>query len=107
MVAAQEAARTFLRELPRNIDVGLVTFAGTAQVAQQATRSSSTTADASRRPRFVQARWGHLNRDRSLRIGEIYDRTRPGAVAMGTMLAWVAITFAAALAALRAREKSA
>ena len=37
MVAAQEAARTFLRELPQNIRVGIVTFAGSAQVAQQAT----------------------------------------------------------------------
>ena len=37
MVAAQEAAKAFLNEVPRHIDVGLVTFAGTAQVAQQAT----------------------------------------------------------------------
>ena len=37
MVAAQEAARSFLHELPRHIDVGIVTFAGSAQVAQQAT----------------------------------------------------------------------
>jgi Ca-activated chloride channel family protein len=37
MVAAQEAARTFLHALPRNIQVGIVTFAGSAQVAQQAT----------------------------------------------------------------------
>ena len=37
MVAAQEAARTFLHELPSNIQVGIVTFAGSAQVAQQAT----------------------------------------------------------------------
>ena len=37
MVAAQQAARSFLHELPRNIDVGIVTFAGSAQVAQQAT----------------------------------------------------------------------
>ncbi|MCW5636415.1 MAG: VWA domain-containing protein [Rubrivivax sp.] len=37
MLAAQEAARTFLQELPKNIDVGIVTFAGTALVAQQAT----------------------------------------------------------------------
>src|SRR5262245_38263300 len=37
MVAAQEAARTFLQELPQNIQVGIVTFAGSAQVAQQAT----------------------------------------------------------------------
>jgi Ca-activated chloride channel family protein len=37
MVAAQEAARTFLHELPPNIQVGIVTFAGSTQVAQQAT----------------------------------------------------------------------
>ncbi len=37
MVAAQNAAKTFLQDLPRNIDVGLVTFAGSAQVAQGAT----------------------------------------------------------------------
>ena len=35
--AAQEAAKMFLRELPKNIDVGLVTFAGSTQVAQRAT----------------------------------------------------------------------
>ncbi len=37
MVAAQQAAKAFLLELPRNIDVGIVTFAGNAQVAQQPT----------------------------------------------------------------------
>ena len=37
LAAAQEAAKMFLRELPKNIDVGLVTFAGSAQVAQRAT----------------------------------------------------------------------
>lgn len=37
MVAAQEAAKEFLRDLPRHIEVGLVTFAGSAQVAQAAT----------------------------------------------------------------------
>jgi Ca-activated chloride channel family protein len=37
MVAAQEAAKAFLGEVPRQIEVGLVTFAGTAQVAQQPT----------------------------------------------------------------------
>ncbi|RYY60890.1 MAG: VWA domain-containing protein, partial [Comamonadaceae bacterium] len=37
MVAAQEAAKLFLRELPKNIEVGLVTFAGSSQVAQRAT----------------------------------------------------------------------
>jgi Ca-activated chloride channel homolog len=37
MVAAQEAARTFLHELPQNIQLGIVTFAGSAQVAQRAT----------------------------------------------------------------------
>jgi Ca-activated chloride channel homolog len=37
MVAAQDAAKTFLGEVPARIEVGLITFAGTAQVAQQAT----------------------------------------------------------------------
>lgn len=37
LVAAQEAAKQFLRDLPREVDVGLVTFAGSSQVAQQAT----------------------------------------------------------------------
>jgi len=37
LVAAQEAAKLFLRDLPRDIDVGLVTFAGSSQVAQAAT----------------------------------------------------------------------
>jgi Ca-activated chloride channel family protein len=35
--AAQEAAKAFLKELPRNIKVGIVTFAGTAQVVQPVT----------------------------------------------------------------------
>ncbi len=37
MVAAQEAAKAFLREAPAHVEVGLVTFAGTAQVAQAPT----------------------------------------------------------------------
>ena len=37
MVAAQEAAKAFLSEVPPHVEVGLVTFAGSAQVAQQAT----------------------------------------------------------------------
>lgn len=37
LAAAQEAAKLFLRDLPRDIEVGLVTFAGSAQVAQRAT----------------------------------------------------------------------
>jgi Ca-activated chloride channel family protein len=34
IVAAQEAAKTFLAELPRHVKVGIVAFAGAAQVAQ-------------------------------------------------------------------------
>ena len=37
LAAAQEAAKTFLRDLPKNVEVGLVTFAGSAQVVQAAT----------------------------------------------------------------------
>lgn len=37
MVAAQDAAKAFLSEVPPHIEVGLVTFAGSAQVAQPAT----------------------------------------------------------------------
>ncbi|HEV8212116.1 MAG TPA: VWA domain-containing protein, partial [Vicinamibacterales bacterium] len=46
MVAAQEAAKRFLRELPRNIDVALVTFAGNAQVVQRATSDRAALAGA-------------------------------------------------------------
>jgi Ca-activated chloride channel family protein len=34
LVAAQEAAKSFLKELPRTVKVGIVAFAGSAQVAQ-------------------------------------------------------------------------
>ena len=37
LVAAQEAAKAFLKDLPRNVKVGIVTFAGTVQVVQPAT----------------------------------------------------------------------
>jgi Ca-activated chloride channel homolog len=37
MAAAQDAAKLFLRDLPKNIEVGLVTFAGSSQVVQRAT----------------------------------------------------------------------
>ena len=37
LVAAQNAAKAFLAELPRDVKVGIVAFAGSAQVAQQPT----------------------------------------------------------------------
>jgi len=37
LVASQEAAKAFLKELPKNIRVAIVTFAGTAQLVQPAT----------------------------------------------------------------------
>ncbi len=37
LAAAQDAAKLFLHDLPRDIEVGLVTFAGSSQVAQAAT----------------------------------------------------------------------
>ena len=39
LVASQEAAKAFLAELPRNIKVGIVAFAGTASVVQSPTLS--------------------------------------------------------------------
>ena len=46
LIAAQDAAKAFLNELPRGIEVGLITFAGSSQVAQAATldRASLVTA---------------------------------------------------------------
>ncbi|HWI78915.1 MAG TPA: VWA domain-containing protein [Ramlibacter sp.] len=37
LAAAQDAAKSFLRELPKNIEVGLVTFAESSHVSQRAT----------------------------------------------------------------------
>jgi Ca-activated chloride channel family protein len=42
LAAAQEAAKLFLRDLPKNIEVGLVTFAESAQVVQAATLDRSS-----------------------------------------------------------------
>jgi Ca-activated chloride channel family protein len=39
LVAMQEAAKAFLKELPRTVKVGIVAFAGSAQVVQPATLS--------------------------------------------------------------------
>ncbi len=39
LIAAQNAARTFIKELPRHTRVGIVAFAGTASVVQQPTQS--------------------------------------------------------------------
>ena len=39
LVAAQRAAKAFVRKLPTDVRVGLVSFAGTAQVVQAPTRS--------------------------------------------------------------------
>jgi Ca-activated chloride channel family protein len=46
MVAAQEAAKTFLRDLPRDVEVALVTFAGSSQVAQRLTLDRDSLATA-------------------------------------------------------------
>ena len=37
LAAAQAAAKLFLRDLPKDIEVGLITFAGSSEVAQRAT----------------------------------------------------------------------
>ncbi len=42
MKAAQDAAKLFLKDLPKNVEVALVTFAGSTQVAQAATLEHET-----------------------------------------------------------------
>ncbi|HEX6361692.1 MAG TPA: VWA domain-containing protein, partial [Albitalea sp.] len=39
LVAAQEAAKAFIKELPRSVRVGVVSFAGTAAIVQPPTQS--------------------------------------------------------------------
>ena len=39
LVAAQEAAKAFIKELPRNVRIGVVSFAGTAAVVQPPTQN--------------------------------------------------------------------
>ncbi len=39
LVAAQEAAKAFIKDLPRNVRIGVVSFAGTAAVVQPPTQS--------------------------------------------------------------------
>lgn len=39
LVAAQEAAKSFIKDLPRHVRVGVVAFAGSAQLAQQPTQN--------------------------------------------------------------------
>jgi Ca-activated chloride channel family protein len=46
MAAAQVAAKAFLGELPKGVEVGLVTFAANAQVVQTATRDRTALIDA-------------------------------------------------------------
>jgi Ca-activated chloride channel family protein len=46
LAAAQDAAKVFLRELPRDIEVGLVTFAGSSEVVQRATLDRAALATA-------------------------------------------------------------
>jgi Ca-activated chloride channel family protein len=46
LAAAQEAAKLLLRDLPKGIEVGLVTFAGSAQVVQAATLDRGALVDA-------------------------------------------------------------
>ncbi len=46
MVAAQQAAKAFLAAVPKHVEVGLVTFAGSAQVAQRATLDRTALANA-------------------------------------------------------------
>jgi Ca-activated chloride channel homolog len=46
LAAAKDAAKTFLQEVPKDIEVGLVTFAGSSQVLQRATLDREALASA-------------------------------------------------------------
>ena len=85
MAAAQEAAKTFLHDLPKNIEVGLVTFAGSAQVVQRATMDRAALVDAGGRNRdAVLADRAPAERDIALRRldqAAVRDRTAGRAIA--------------------------
>jgi Ca-activated chloride channel family protein len=55
MEAAQDAAKSFLHDLPKEIEVGLVTFAGSSQVAQRATLDRASLVEAIN---AFQMQWG-------------------------------------------------
>jgi hypothetical protein len=49
--------------------------------------------------------FSNLNRDRSLRNGEVYEKSRPAWLGLATLAAWALGMYAAAWAALRKRER--
>ena len=78
LAAAQEAAKEFLRELPKDIDVGLVTFAGSAQVVQRATMDRAALVSAIDAFQ-MQYRHGRRQRHRVVRGGAVSGpRHQPG-----------------------------
>ena len=74
LVAAQNAAKAFLAELPRHVKVGIVAFAGSAQVAQLPTREPRRPGHR-HRPLPAAARHGHRQRHRDL-AGHAVPRCR-------------------------------
>jgi hypothetical protein len=49
--------------------------------------------------------FSNLNRDRSLRNGEVYVNSRPAWLGLATLTAWALGAYAAAWSALRKRER--
>jgi Ca-activated chloride channel family protein len=64
LVAAQEAAKSFIKDLPRTVKVGIVAFAGSAQVAQLPTSTATTWSPPSTLP--AAARHRHRQRHRGV-----------------------------------------
>ena len=67
LAAAQEAAQGFIDDQPRNVRIGIVSFAGTAAVVQPPTRESRGPA---RRDRPLPAAARHRGRQRHPRLAE-------------------------------------
>ena len=86
LVAAQDAAKAFVAELPRNVRIGVVSFAGTASVVQPPTHSREDLVAAIDRFQLqrgtaigsgIWCRWPTLFPDAGIDLAAVSPRQRP------------------------------